>query len=151
MATEPSNTLALVQQLSRSAYRQLSVATTVDMKELITLSHLREIGPVTQQTLSEILCIDRNNTVITLNELEQKGLISRRRDPADRRRHIVEVTDYGLSSLHETERAMRGVAEEQFAALTEQQREQLHDLLHLTLHGDGGVLQRLRGATPTVA
>ena len=73
------NTLALAQQLSRSAYRQLSAATTVDMKELITLSHLRE------------------------------------------------------------------------TALTEQQRQQLHDLLHLTLHGEGGVLQRLRGAAPTAA
>lgn len=144
MTSEPTTTLALLQQLSRSSFRVANATTSIDTKQFLSLSFMREIGPMPQQTLSEILCIDRNNTVLTLNELEQKGLVTRRRDPNDRRRHLVELTEQGLEFLRVTERQMQPVAEVMLAALSEPERDQLHELLHRALYGAGGILHDVR-------
>ena len=40
--------------------------------------------------------MDANNLVLLLNELEDAGLVRRVRDPADRRRHLVQITEEGL-------------------------------------------------------
>jgi DNA-binding transcriptional ArsR family regulator len=55
-------------------------------RHLIALKLLEEHGPLSQQTFGERLSLDPSNVVGLLNELEERGLISRRRDLADRRR-----------------------------------------------------------------
>jgi DNA-binding MarR family transcriptional regulator len=61
-------------------------------RHLIALNLLSEHGPASQQMLADALSLDPSNVVGLLNELEERGLIARRRDPADRRRHIVELS-----------------------------------------------------------
>ena len=56
---------------------------------------LRDHSPIPQQELGELLCVDANNLVLLLNDLEAREFAFRRRDPADRRRHLVEITDEG--------------------------------------------------------
>ena len=68
-------------------------------RHLIALKLLSEHGPASQQGLGEALSLDPSNVVGLLNELEDRGLISRRRDPADRRRHIVELSPAGAGEL----------------------------------------------------
>src|SRR5580693_6768969 len=64
-------------------------------RHLIALKLLSEHGPASQQGLAEALSLDPSNVVGLLNELEERELIVRRRDPADRRRHIVELSATG--------------------------------------------------------
>src|SRR6202140_2070084 len=64
-------------------------------RHLIALKLLSEQGPASQQGLAEALSLDPSNVVGLLNELEERGLVTRRRDPADRRRHIVELSTTG--------------------------------------------------------
>ena len=68
-------------------------------RHLIALKLLSERGPANQQGLSEALSLDPSNVVGLLNELEERGLITRRRDRADRRRHIVELSSLGEDEL----------------------------------------------------
>src|SRR5438094_4405848 len=68
-------------------------------RHLIALKLLSERGPASQQGLAEALSLDPSNVVGLLNELEERGLITRRRDRADRRRHIVEVSPRGKKEL----------------------------------------------------
>src|SRR5882762_5405897 len=68
-------------------------------RHLIALKLLSERGPANQQGLSEALSLDPSNVVGLLNELEERGLITRRRDRADRRRHIVELSALGEDEL----------------------------------------------------
>ncbi|MGZ4274024.1 MAG: MarR family winged helix-turn-helix transcriptional regulator, partial [Solirubrobacteraceae bacterium] len=82
-----------------------------------------------QQQLSAILCIDANNTVLLLNDMEGQGLIRRVRDPADRRRHLVEATEHGEEVFERAQRTRETVEDEVLAALTTQERATLHRLL----------------------
>jgi DNA-binding MarR family transcriptional regulator len=85
----------------------------------------------TQGSIADALGYDRGQLVGLLDELEELGLVERRRDPADRRRHIVQMTAEGKSSL----RRLRGLArrnEDAFLEpLSEQQRTDLLELLQL--------------------
>jgi DNA-binding MarR family transcriptional regulator len=147
MIEETPNTFAMLTQLSRSVYRRISEsAATPNLKHFVVLSHLRELGPVPQKYLGELLCIDPNNTVLMLNEMEEAGLLVRRRDPSDRRRHLVEVTDNGLLSLEQTQRGMVAVEDEMLAALSPEQRAQFDVLLRQALHGEHGVMSKARSA-----
>src|SRR5277367_5095241 len=97
--TTPGVTVLLT-QLSRVVYRRTSEDLLgMRMKEFVMLAHLREHNPIAQQELGEMLCIDANNLVLLLNELESREFAYRRRDPTDRRRHLVEITNAGLEAL----------------------------------------------------
>ena len=104
--TTPGVTV-LVTQLSRLIYRRTSEDLLgIRVKEFASLALLREHSPVPQQELGEILCVDANNLVLLLNELESREFALRRRDPADRRRHLVEITDEGVRALDVAEQGI---------------------------------------------
>src|ERR1700722_438373 len=89
-------TLTLLSLLSKSVFRRTSDSLLgMSHRRYLALNYIAEPGGIPQQQLSEILCMDANNTVLLLNELEDAGLIRRERDPADRRRHIVQLTERG--------------------------------------------------------
>jgi DNA-binding MarR family transcriptional regulator len=90
---------------------------------------LNERGPLSQQELGEVLSLDPSNVVGLLNELEQRELVTRRRDPADRRRHIVEMSTKGEDALTDAYLRLGSVEDELLAALSVEERAHLHDLL----------------------
>jgi DNA-binding MarR family transcriptional regulator len=141
-------TLALLTQLSRSVYRLAAEHGTAGgrLKQFVGLSYLRELGPVAQSRFGAILCLDANNTVLFLNELENAGLVTRRRDASDRRRHIIDLTDTGLEVLDQVQHSMAGLEDELLAALTLEQRAQFRALLYQALHGPDGVMEQVRAA-----
>ena len=57
----------------------------------------------------------------------------RRRDPADRRRHLVEVTRSGKAALERADKARTALAEEMLAGFTQDERENLRTLLQRVL------------------
>lgn len=133
--TAPGVTV-LVTQLSRLVYRRTPEELLgMRLKEFVMLAHLREHSPIPQQELSEILCIDANNLVLLLNDLEAAGFALRRRDPSDRRRHLVEITHLGTAALRQAERGIESVEEEVLAGLSSAERLQLQTLLAKALEG----------------
>lgn len=99
------------------------------LKQLIALDHLRDTDSCLQQGLGQMLMLDPNNCVLLLNELDERGYVERRRDPQDRRRHIVEITPAGLAALEEAERKLETLEDEVLGNLDQAERVQLHDLL----------------------
>ena len=81
--------------------------------------------PTSQQALIESIGVDPSKLVGLLNDLEADGLIVRKRDPEDRRRHIVEVSKEGRAKLAGAEKAAGEVEERLFAAISAEQREEL--------------------------
>jgi DNA-binding MarR family transcriptional regulator len=90
---------------------------------------LRDRGPMTQQGLGDVLHIDASNLVGVLNELEDSGWAIRRRDPTDRRRHIVEISEEGADRVAGVEDVVAQVEDELLAVLNPGEREQLRDLV----------------------
>ena len=98
-------------------------------RHLIALKLLSERGPANQQGLSEALSLDPSNVVGLLNELEERGLITRRRDRADRRRHIVELSSLGEDELALAYARLSDVEDDLLSALNAEERATLYDLL----------------------
>lgn len=98
-------------------------------RHLIALGVLRERGPLGQRALGEALSLDASNVVGLLNELEERGLVARQRDPADRRRHIVSLSAQGARELEASGDQVTGVERDLLKALDPGERAQLRDLL----------------------
>jgi DNA-binding MarR family transcriptional regulator len=105
-------------------------------REYAVLTALAASGPVSQQRLAERLHVNRTVMVAVADALERRGLVERRRDPADRRSYALHVTAHGaaeLERLHgEIERADRRMTER----LTAAERARLHELLRALLGVD---------------
>jgi len=126
----------LLTQLSRLVSRRSTPELLGQtLKELGTLSFLREFPETSQQALSEGLCIDANYCVLLLNDLEENGLIERRRDPSDRRRHLVSMTDEGRRALRKAEAAQQTLEDDMLGALNEGERATLAHLLRKAIDG----------------
>jgi DNA-binding MarR family transcriptional regulator len=93
------------------------------------LLSLAEDSHETQGALADALGYDRGQMVGMLDELEERGLVERRRDPADRRRQLVSATPAGLEELTRLQALSKKLDDELFGPISEQDRKQLHDVL----------------------
>jgi DNA-binding MarR family transcriptional regulator len=131
-----TGSIVLLTRLARVVYRRSTVELVgMGLKELGALAYLRDNERASQQALFEALCIDANSCVLLLNELESQGLVERRRDPQDRRRHLVTITDTGLEALERAENAQGSIEDEVLGSLTLEERSTLHHLLSQALSG----------------
>ena len=131
--TSPGTVVMLLRLAKVIQKRSTEELLGITVRQLMLLSYLRWGGAALQQQLCEYLWMDPNNCVLLLNELEEKGYLERRRDPTDRRRHVVDITDAGLLALEQAERAQESIGEQLLAGLTDEERATLRSLLSRAL------------------
>lgn len=102
-------------------------------KPYMTLGYIRDHPGTTQQELESALFIDANSVVLILNELEAAQFSIRKRDPNDRRRHIVEITPAGRRALDRADTAREGLEDEVLRDLSPEERKTLRRLLERVL------------------
>jgi MarR family transcriptional regulator, temperature-dependent positive regulator of motility len=133
MSASSPGSIVLLTRLSRVIYKRATEDVLgMRLKAYATLSNLRE-GPRGQQDLCVSMHLDPNNCVLLLNDLEDLGYVVRKRDPADRRRHIVEMTPAGHKAMLAAERAMESLEDDVLGALSIEEREVLRSLLDRAL------------------
>ncbi len=94
-----------------------------------TLITLADRGRMGQQALCVAIGVDPSVLVGILNDLEGAELVERRRDPADRRRHIVAITPKGERAVADVRTALAAVERDLFAGLAAAELTQLRTLL----------------------
>jgi DNA-binding MarR family transcriptional regulator len=129
-----TGSMNLLTRLSRDVYRRATEDVIgIRLKQFVALDYLREQGGTTQQQLGDTLHLDRNNCVILLNDLEEDGYIARRRDPTDRRRHLVEMTPQGEQALMAAEEKLETLEDQVIGKLSADERAALAELLRKAL------------------
>jgi DNA-binding MarR family transcriptional regulator len=93
------------------------------------LNVLEAEGELTQHALGRCVGIDPSSMVGTIDELEGKGLVERRRHPNDRRAHALHLTAKGKRTLARGRELAAASQEELLAPLDAEERAQLHGLL----------------------
>jgi MarR family transcriptional regulator, lower aerobic nicotinate degradation pathway regulator len=93
------------------------------------LALLEEDPRETQAVIADALGYDRSHIVRLLDELEERELVVRKRDPEDRRRHVVKMTQDGKRMLAKLRGIMRSMEHDFLEPLTEDERHTLHALL----------------------
>jgi DNA-binding MarR family transcriptional regulator len=128
--------MVLMSRLAKQFYRRSDEEQLgMHMRHLVALAYVRDHDECPQQALADAFCMDANNVVLLLNELEQLGFVSRLRDQSDRRRHVVALTAAGREALLRAERIERALEEEILRALEPAERETLRQLLARALAG----------------
>jgi DNA-binding MarR family transcriptional regulator len=94
------------------------------------LSTLVEFGPAAQAEIGRRLRIDPSDMVAIVNALVTEGLVTRERDPQDRRRNLVSATDAGRATLDRFDAAIATEEDALLAEFTAAERAQLLALLH---------------------
>ncbi len=93
------------------------------------LNVLDHEGALSQHALGRCVGMDPSSMVSTIDELEARGLVERRRDPSDRRAYALHITDSGHETLTRGRAVARAAQEELFGPLSPEEREQLRRLL----------------------
>ncbi|ACZ89580.1 MarR family winged helix-turn-helix transcriptional regulator [Streptosporangium roseum] len=93
--------------------------------------------PLKMVQLAERLRIVPRSVTPVVDALEEAGLVRREVDPASRRSTLLVITPEGRTEYGRVREARRKVAEELFAVLTPDQREQLRELLSVVDHQAG--------------
>jgi DNA-binding MarR family transcriptional regulator len=128
--------MVLLTRLAKQVYRRSSDDLLgMQLRHLVALSYVRDHDACPQQELADAFCMDANNVVLLLNEIEQLGYVTRLRDPHDRRRHLVQLTPAGLKALGAAERAQEAIEDDVLQALDDQERATLWQLLTRALRG----------------
>jgi DNA-binding MarR family transcriptional regulator len=121
--------LDLLSRRMRAAGETGLASVALRPRHLLAMTVLRDRVETSQADLAGTLQLDRTNLVGLLNELENEGLIERRRSPEDRRRHTVVLTDEGRERLARAEFVLAAAEEIVLADLTSKERDSLWELL----------------------
>jgi DNA-binding MarR family transcriptional regulator len=133
--------VAQLTQISKALHRRTGEELLgMRLKSFMLLGYVQDHREVSQQELETALLMDANGVVLLLNELEAAGFSIRKRDPNDRRRHLVDLTDSGRVALERAEKARESLEDEILADFSPEERATLKKQL-------GRVLESLLRAT----
>jgi DNA-binding MarR family transcriptional regulator len=126
--------IELVTQLSKAFHKRTSEDLLgMRLRQYTALGKVRDHPGIAQQELAEMMLLDPNAVVLLLNELEDLGYSMRHRDPEDRRRHNVELTDAGLDALARADQGRYSIEDELLGGITAEEKVLLRKLLNRAL------------------
>lgn len=129
--TSPGFLLATVGKVAEAWIAEAMAPLELLPREAAALLILRTYGSMTQQQLGQILDLDANYLVLVLKKLEARELVARTRDPRDRRRHLVQITEHGSEVRDRIDTAVEEVEQRLLRRLDDEEIDTLRQLLFL--------------------
>ena len=112
------------------------------------LTRLAENEGQSQQAIGDLIGLNPTQMVFLVDELEGRGFVERRRNPADRRSYALYLTSAGRDMLSRVQEAGRIHQARLGASLSETEQEQLTELLRRIAVDQGITGQGLPGMPP---
>jgi DNA-binding MarR family transcriptional regulator len=122
----------LLVQLGIEAARQFGAQLAplgVEPRHAGMLTRLAENEGQSQQAIGDLIGLNPTQMVFLVDELEGRGFVERRRNPADRRSYALYLTSAGRDMLSRVQEAGRIHQARLGASLSETEQEQLTELL----------------------
>ena len=107
----------------------------LSIKHFAALSVIADEGPLSQQLLGARMAVDRTTMVTVIDELERAGMVTRRRNPNDRRAYALEATPAGRKWQARAAAELHAAQDELLAPLSAGERDELKTLLQRLLVG----------------
>ncbi|MBX7267194.1 winged helix-turn-helix transcriptional regulator [Micromonospora sp. Llam7] len=123
--------LARANALTLAAANAALAAHGLKARSYSVLALAAEDAHPTQRELAEFLRLDPSQVVALIDDLERRGLVERRTDPADRRANVLVATDAGRALFARAQESARAVELGLLAAVTPADHERLAQLLRL--------------------
>jgi len=101
----------------------------IDARDYGVLALIAELGPLSQQALAELLHVDRSTMVSLVDELEERELVRRRRNPSDRRAYAIDATPAGLKTQEQAALLLAECERHFLTPLTRDEQRTFYDLL----------------------
>jgi DNA-binding MarR family transcriptional regulator len=154
-AASPAFLLAQVGAHAAAKFAERLSAVNLSPPHAGILRVVHTSGGISQQSLAEHLRILPSRLVVLIDELEERGMVERRADPADRRSYALHLSDKGRDTIKAIGRVARDHQDALLASLSTQERDLLASLLLRVADQQGlrpGVhpgFARLRSRRPT--
>ncbi|WP_405017288.1 MarR family transcriptional regulator [Kitasatospora sp. NBC_00070] len=116
-------------------YEEAAAARSLTGAQAKVLALLRR-GPMPMRHIAQTLSCEPSNITGIVDRLEGRGFVTREADPQDRRVKLVAATDSGGAASEELRESLN-FAREPLAALDDEERAQLRDLLRRILEHAG--------------
>jgi DNA-binding MarR family transcriptional regulator len=145
----PSGFAFLLVQLGTHVARQFAEQLAplgVEPRHVGMLTRLAANEGRSQQAVGELIGLNPTQMVFLVDELEDRGFVERRRNPADRRSYGLFLTDSGRDMLAKVQAEARAHQAALGGPLTATEQEQLTSLLRRLAAGQGLTEQNLPGA-----
>jgi DNA-binding MarR family transcriptional regulator len=117
------------------AEQPILAAHDLSMWEYVVLSQLARAPASTQLALSEAVRYDKTRLIGLLDALQARGLVLRSRDPADRRAHVVTLTEAGQERHAAAQAAIRVMEEQLLTRIGPRVLEHFRATLAMLAHG----------------
>lgn len=124
----PTYVLGQLWRQGRSEIEAAFAAEGLSMRDYLVLVWIDSLDAPSQQQIADHVGVDRSDFVKVLDQLQSRGLIGRERDTADRRRHVLSVTETGRAALTRATTTSREITAGLFSALTPAELVTLHQL-----------------------
>jgi DNA-binding MarR family transcriptional regulator len=101
----------------------------LDLRHYSILSAVEDGGAPSQRELADYLNLEPRRAMSVIDNLEERGLLTRRTDPVDRRSNIIEATPKGLEILGYCRQIVKSAEDDYLSVLTPEQCDQLRAYL----------------------
>jgi len=148
---EHSGFAFLLVQLGTAVAREFSdqlAPLGVEPRHVGMLTRLAANEGRSQQAIGELIGLNPTQMVFLVDELEDRGFVERRRNPADRRSYGLFLTGSGRDMLRRVQEVARAHQQALGSVLSPQEQEQLTAMLGRLARAQGLTEQGLPGAPP---
>ena len=128
MTVEPAGLLRHPTYVFGKLHKAVHARMATPLREHWVLTYLAERAEISQQEMANAMQIDRSEIVRLIDSLEEAGLVTRTRDPQDRRKYRLAITAAGNRRWVETNDQVLEATDVLLARLTPAERETLHRL-----------------------